>query len=308
MDLVSNFGNFVNANVKAFSELHFVNKGVLVCLLGFTVTKGTLAVIKEVFAQPKLADDPSSEKYDKNKIYVHVLPRGTVKNIPNGSPFVVKLETWLRMVKINHEVVETMAMSRATRQIPYIFHKGKEITDSNLIIEYLEKEFGVDPSEGLNEQQLAISRAFTKMVDDSTFWTFVTHSAVFNPEKMKQKIGLPLPKILRRLILNMFIKNICHTTKVIGIGRKSEGEVYHIGIEDIKAISSYLGDKNFMMGDRMTKVDCAIFGHLLIGVYNRAPSPFIEFAEAECLNIAPYMARVKERYWPDWNKYSDISF
>lgn len=61
-------------------------------------------------------------------------------------------------------------MSNATRQIPYVNYKGKEITDSDLIIEYMEKEFSLDQSEGLQAKDLAISRAFIRMLDEATCW------------------------------------------------------------------------------------------------------------------------------------------
>jgi cell fate (sporulation/competence/biofilm development) regulator YlbF (YheA/YmcA/DUF963 family) len=69
-----------------------------------------------------------------------------------------------------HQVVETTKMSRATLQIPYIFHRGREITDSELIMEYLEKEMDLDATEGLSAVEQAVSRAFTAMVNENTMW------------------------------------------------------------------------------------------------------------------------------------------
>ena len=63
-----------------------------------------------------------------------------------------------------------MRVSNSTSQIPYLFHNGKEIADSDFIIEYVEHVLGLDPSEGLGAEQRGSSRAFVKMVEESTAW------------------------------------------------------------------------------------------------------------------------------------------
>ena len=42
--------------------------------------------------------------------------------------------------------------------------------------------------------------------------------------------------------------------KTAGIGRLSQEQVINIGKDDIRAISKYLGSKNFMHGDNITLV------------------------------------------------------
>lgn len=308
MDILTNFVTFVHATIDAFSNLHVINKAFLGVLAGYGIIKVLCWFLQKLLFRTELADDPTKDKYDKNKVYLHIFMRNAVRNVPNPSSYALKLETWLRMAGIEHEVVETRSVSRATQQVPYIFHKGKEITDSSLIIEYLEKEFEIDSSEGLTQEQQAISRAFNKMIDDSTLWTLAAHKSIFDIENTKKMVNLPLPGVLRDLVLNNYVKKAGHRIRMVGTGRKSPEEVYHMGKEDMRAISTFLGDKKFLMGDRMTRVDCAIFGHLSVGVYNGVPSPFTEFLQSECKNMAPYMARIKEKCWPDWNKYSDITF
>ena len=53
----------------------------------------------------------------------------------------LKLETWLRMNKIKYENVYSMILG-SKGQTPYVELNGKEITDSNLIMETLGKQFG----------------------------------------------------------------------------------------------------------------------------------------------------------------------
>ncbi len=63
-----------------------------------------------------------------------------------------------------------MKFSTATRQMPYIKYNGEEYAESNLIIEFLTEEFKLDPTEGLEPEQRAVTRAFIKMAEESTAW------------------------------------------------------------------------------------------------------------------------------------------
>ena len=54
--------------------------------------------------------------------------------------------------------------------MPYIIYKGEEITDSNIIIRELSKRCAIDHTEGLTVEELAVARAFQKMLEENTFW------------------------------------------------------------------------------------------------------------------------------------------
>ena len=50
-----------------------------------------------------------------------------------------------------------------TKEIPYIYYNDVHMSDSNLIIDFLTKELGFDPTEGLTPEQQGIARAVTKV-------------------------------------------------------------------------------------------------------------------------------------------------
>ena len=54
--------------------------------------------------------------------------------------------------------------------MPYIIYNGELVTDSDIIIQYLTDKLGLDPTEGLTDEQRAVTRAFQKMVDENTYW------------------------------------------------------------------------------------------------------------------------------------------
>ena len=49
-----------------------------------------------------------------------------------------------------------------------------------------------------------------------------------------------------------------------GLGNHGKGDVQRAGIEDLQAVSTILGDKDYILGDRPSDVDCTLFGFMCI--------------------------------------------
>ena len=66
--------------------------------------------------------------------------------------------------------METNKFSKTTGQIPYLYHNGQEVAESNFIIDYIEDVLNLDKSESLTEAERSVSRAFTAMAEEVTAW------------------------------------------------------------------------------------------------------------------------------------------
>src|SRR5258706_13820013 len=60
--------------------------------------------------------------------------------IPNLSPFCCKLETWLRIVRVPYEIIETPDPRKGPkRKLPFIEDSGVRIADTSIIIDHLKR-------------------------------------------------------------------------------------------------------------------------------------------------------------------------
>ncbi|CAC5377003.1 unnamed protein product [Mytilus coruscus] len=241
-------------------------------------------------------------EWKQDVVYLHVFPRIMSKGVPNFSPFAVKLETWLRISKIAFEVVDHMGMS-TKGQSPFIMFNQKEYPDSNFIIEYLTDYFSVTMENCLSDVEKAISRAFLKMIEEDMTWSifwyrYVDHFVDEYLEYLKPSDDPEKAKAFAEH-LGSSVKNraVSH-----GIGRHSNEEIYKIGSDDIRAISKYLGDKTFMMGDNPTLIDCCLFGFIIQITDVPINFPMRDVIEKECPNILQFVDRIKTKYWSDWNQ------
>ncbi|KAK7082017.1 hypothetical protein SK128_002002 [Halocaridina rubra] len=233
----------------------------------------------------------------KDVVVLHSFPRG--KFCPNLSPFVVKLETYLRMAAIPYEL-DTVEPIGPKGKCPWITLNGEEIADSQLIMEKLSKLYGKNFSTHLSEEQKALALSMRIMIEEHFLWCLILWRYIID-EGRSFFNGMIVPKVFHVVffLLKRYLKKACHMQ---GIGRHSYEEIEEMGRKDLAALSSWLGDKPFFMGEKPTEVDCAIFGMLSQIQWNSAGSPYLHMLESDFVNLSAYCLRVKEKFWPDWNK------
>ena len=79
--------------------------------------------------------------------------------LPDISPFCVKVETYLRMTGAEYRTVVSDSRKAPKGKCPYIEHDGRVISDSSMIIEYLESRSSSPMDSDLTAQERAISTA-----------------------------------------------------------------------------------------------------------------------------------------------------
>ncbi|XP_041361937.1 failed axon connections homolog [Gigantopelta aegis] len=227
-------------------------------------------------------------------IVIHQFGRGP--RAPSLSPFVVKLETYMRMAKLEYTSEFGMKMS-SKGKIPWMTCNGKVVADSQLCIDFLNKEMGIDLSAHLTPEERAIARAFQKMVEENSYWVMALTRFVFDNKEFLGKV-VGLPKIF------IWIAGIKIKTMSCGqgIGRHSYKELIDILEGDLRALSVFLGDKRFLFGDRPCEADAAIFGQLSQFRWHNPGAPGEKFVTETFSNLRDYCERMKTMFWPDWDE------
>jgi glutathione S-transferase len=219
-----------------------------------------------------------------------------IENLPNASPFCMKLEMYLRLAKIPYEIVINPRPSQAPKgKLPFIEDNGKTIGDSKFIIAYLKKQYG-DPLDGhLTNEQQALALAIQCLLEEHFYWIAVysrwidpagwaaTKPRFFNKSPLLLK--LILPSMIRR-----YMKKQLHAQ---GMGRHTQEEIYQMGREDISALAALLGEKPFMLGNEVSSIDAAIYATLAnILVLNSLFKPTVESFP----NLMAYYERMKQKW------------
>lgn len=129
-------------------------------------------------------------------------------------------------------------------------------------------------SSHLTESEVATAMAFRVMAEEHLAWVMAIERFVYHKGRTFPDIQSEIPRLLFALVLRpISSRNVRNQAYGQGMGRHTKDEVYEIGIKDIKAIATYLGDKPFFTGDKATEVDSALFGVLAQFLWASPGSP-----------------------------------
>jgi len=230
-----------------------------------------------------------------------------VPHVYSVSPFAIKLESFFRINNILYEPVFGAAFG-SKGMIPYIKfddkENGEEVPDSNVIINHFKQTRLKDEESFLSAEQRAMSHAVNRMLEEHTIQVCFYY-----------RYGLHMSAFLKALdIEHRFREGMAerwergqpeHTrnkTKMRGLTRHTDEELWGFSNDDIQAISDYLGKKKYFFGDRPTTADCTIFGHLSQFLWIPIDFPQKEYMKKNCPNVVEFMNRFKKEYWPDWEE------
>ncbi|CAC5358794.1 unnamed protein product [Mytilus coruscus] len=226
-------------------------------------------------------------------VILHQIGRGPYA--PSLTPYAIKLETYLRMAKIPYENVHSFTYSKKGK-VPWIEYNGETIPDSEFCIEHLNNKLGIDLDKDFTAKERGIARAFQKMLEESTYWSFVLDRWSYDKDWAAFK-AMKVPTLTGYLIR----RDMKKMSYAHGMGRHSSDEVYHIMELDLKAVSDFLGNRKFLLGDKPCQADCSVFGFIGNAYWQSFGSP-VESRIKEYRNLCDYCERMKETFWPDWDE------
>ncbi|XP_061668517.1 failed axon connections homolog isoform X2 [Syngnathoides biaculeatus] len=153
---------------------------------------------------------------------------------PSLSPFCLKTETYLRMVRLPYQLSPQGKM-------PWIEYNRERACGSDFIIDFLEERLGVGLNGSLTPQEKAVSRAVSKMVEEHLYWTVAYCQWVDNLEETRKMLSVsgPLKWILSH-VTGGIVKREMHGH---GMGRFSRDQVYAVMEKDMRTLATLLGER-----------------------------------------------------------------
>jgi len=207
----------------------------------------------------------------------------------------------MNKIPYEHIDTETLAVSPIS-QLPQVKVNGKEIPFSSQLTNEIAKVFEKETIETAvldNGSQ----RAFEGLIEGSLNWVLIYMRA-------NQTNQLPSHDVFQgrlwpflRPLANKVVTNKLKTkADYQGIGRQSAADVWATGKEDLRAISAYLGTKDYLAGEQPNKLDATAFAYLCQFYYAPAENELKTFIKEQCPNLVAYLERMKHRFWPDWDE------
>ncbi len=230
---------------------------------------------------------------------------GPAFGLPDASPFVTKVETYLRMTEQKYETVIGDVRKAPRSQLPFVEIDGKRVTDSSAIVDDLEAARSPKLDAHLDDRQRAVALAFKTMLEEKLYfgllfmrWATDDGWSVFEPS-LRQMLGaMGVPSLMRGMIAKKARQYTVGRTRTQGMGRKPRAEVVADCSKIIDALTVELGDRAYICGNELTTYDATAYA-FVSGTLCPAFDNELRRHTANKNNLVSYTARMKERYWKD---------
>jgi glutathione S-transferase len=230
---------------------------------------------------------------------------GPAFGLPDPSPFVCKVETYLRLSGEPYETALGDPRKAPRGQIPFADVNGTRITDSTAIVDALEAARSEKLDGHLDAKQRAVGLAFKVMLEEELYfgvlfmrWACDDGWAAFVPGLRGMLTARGIPSFLHGFVAAQARKGTIDRTRVQGIGRKPRAEVVAICTKILDALAEQLGPGPFFFGDRPTTYDATVYAFAL-GVMCPAFENELRKHAASKANLVAYVDRLKQKYWTD---------
>ncbi|MCF6766106.1 glutathione S-transferase family protein [Thiotrichales bacterium 19S3-7] len=228
-----------------------------------------------------------------------------IDNMPNLSPFCMKLESYLKAMEIPYQVIETFDPRKSpTGKIPFVEIDVHMIADSGLIISRLEAQSNSPMQAKLTTTEKATSLAFMRLMEEHLYWVILYSRWVDDvgvsvwADKIQQAMGLS--KIAFKLIFSGVRKNIEKSLQAHGIGRHNKTDMYVLAQDDIKAIADFLGGRDFCFGNKPTLMDHCLYAFICSIICVDWDYPLKTFT-LKCQNLIDHFDRMMVLYFPKFS-------
>jgi len=218
-------------------------------------------------------------------------------NLPNPSPFCIKVEVLLKMAGLPYETVIVPDPRKGPKgKLPAIEDDGQVVGDSELIRWHLERKYKLDFDRGLSETERATAHAFARLLEERTYWVMVYNRWIANWPILRDTFFGRLPPVVSSLVPPLIQRKVRGYLNAQGLGRHTDAEIYEMGVRDMRAIAAQLGDRPFFMGNEPTGIDATVFATVISITGAPFESPVKDEARRHA-NLVDYSRRLRAQYF-----------
>ena len=222
--------------------------------------------------------------------------------LPDASPFVVKVLTYLRLAGIEHTLLAGDSRKAPKGKLPYIDDGGRTIADSSFIIEHLRKTYK-DLDVGLSARDRALATAVKSMMEEHFYfvmlvarWVDERGWKVISPAFGQTIKKSGVPGFATPFVMNMIRKQVVQTAYRQGMGRHSIEEVEEIGVGLIDSLAELAGERPYFLGSEPRSIDASVFPV----VWSVLATPIAGRLQSQMkskANLVAYSERLREAYF-----------
>lgn len=220
-------------------------------------------------------------------------------NVPNPSPFCLKVETYLRLTGLEYQVKSLRNPGKGPKgKLPFIKLDDEVIADSAIILRTLQERLDLPLDAHLDAAGRGRALAITRLCDEHLAPLMVYFRWLDDRgwAELEPVFFGTLPWPLRALVPKLVRSKIRKAQLAQGLARHSGEELLTFAAEDLQALSDLLGAAPYFGGLQPCSADAAAYGVLANLIHSSLNNPLSQLAREYPLLVA-YCERLRDKFW-----------
>ena len=224
--------------------------------------------------------------------------------VADPSPFVFKVNAYLRMAELDFEEISDQSNLRKAPKgkLPFIDDDGEIIADSFFIMEYLNKKYDIQIDQWMSAEQKSTAYHISKSLEEGLYWCLV-YSRWMRDDTwplIRDAFFSTLPFPLKFIVPPIARASVNSALKKQGLGKHSDSEIQHIFKQSLDSLSVLLGDNTYFMGDNICSLDATTYPFLAEFILADIDNPFNKLARSYA-NLKQYCERMQAELYENKN-------
>lgn len=220
--------------------------------------------------------------------------------VEDPSPYVLKIMAYCKMANIEftaHAGAQNLRTAPKSR-LPFIKDDEQIIDDSFFILRHLKEKYPDTLDDHLSSEQKATTALIMRSLDENFYWLIV-HSRWLNDTSwpiVKQSFFGDMPWPLKAVIPYIARKDVAKRFLKQGMGKHSDDELMTMADDTLSSLSTMLGDKRYLWGDKPGTLDAGVYAFLAQLYIATIDTPLKKQAR-QYSNLAEYCMRIQKEYF-----------
>lgn len=251
---------------------------------------------------PQLGDDKTLTVWGFQKQGAYP---GSHNGVCDGSPYVCRVECYLRFINKPYiKAVSTDLSENPRGMVPFANVYGSMVDDSSRVLEHIQRHFGMDTNKSLTPQQLMHGHFIRRLLAGSFYWVrfYMNFGTEGGREAVRRETGKTVPAPILPLITALIVNSQQARLNGHGLSKLTEEEIIETGKDDLRALSTLLGNSTYILGTKEATVyDTDVYafvGHLF---YDTTPSSleWVKEIRKELPKLDRYIDQMRSLLFPD---------
>ncbi len=220
--------------------------------------------------------------------------------VADPSPFCLKVDAYLRMSGMEYCSRPGLGNLRKAPKgkLPFIEDDGKIIADSQIILRHLEAKRQTPMDAWLDKEQKAICHFISKSLEENLYFILVYFRWLDEDTwpKTREAFFKRLPWLARIFVPGIARKKTMKALYGQGISRHSKAEILEFAEQAFDALSDFLDNKKYAMGERLCSLDATLYAFLAEAILVDQDSEVNEMARRYPV-LVKYCQRIHKQYY-----------